>query len=105
LVNDFEKLCWHQEEPFPSSSIYAQYSVFEKAKKEQVTVLLDGQGADEILGGYHRYLHWYMQELISRYKFSRVIREKMHFKKTISQYMQVLKIGWPHFYPHMLLYN
>ncbi|HMH34036.1 MAG TPA: asparagine synthase (glutamine-hydrolyzing), partial [Puia sp.] len=32
LVRDFEKLCYHQEEPFSSSSIYAQYKVYELAK-------------------------------------------------------------------------
>ncbi|HMJ48012.1 MAG TPA: asparagine synthase (glutamine-hydrolyzing), partial [Ferruginibacter sp.] len=31
LIRDFEKLCYHQEEPFPSSSIYTQYKVFELA--------------------------------------------------------------------------
>ncbi len=79
LVRDFEKLCWHQEEPFPSSSIYAQYRVFELAKQQDVTVLLDGQGADEVLAGYHRYLHWYMQELISRNKFAKAVSEKKAF--------------------------
>ncbi len=81
LVRDFEKLCWHQEEPFPSASIYAQYRVFELAKQHNVTVLLDGQGADEVFAGYHRYLHWYMQELISRYKFRKAISEKKAFQK------------------------
>lgn len=55
---DFEKLLRCQEEPFTSSSVYAQYKVFELAAREGVTVLLDGQGADETLAGYHRYLHW-----------------------------------------------
>ena len=49
LIKDFEKLCYHQEEPFRSSSIYAQYKVFELAKQQEVKVLLDGQGADETL--------------------------------------------------------
>jgi asparagine synthase (glutamine-hydrolysing) len=63
LVQDFEKLCYHQEQPFGSSSIYAQYKVFELAAQHGVTVLLDGQGADEILGGYPKYIHWHLQEL------------------------------------------
>ena len=70
LVNDFEKLMYHQEEPFQSSSIYAQYKVYELAKQHDVTVLLDGQGADEILGGYTKYYHWYWQQLIGEKKFS-----------------------------------
>ena len=51
LLNDIEKLSWHQEEPYGSASIYAQYCVMRLAKEHQVTVLLDGQGADEILAG------------------------------------------------------
>ncbi|HTI11214.1 MAG TPA: asparagine synthase (glutamine-hydrolyzing) [Puia sp.] len=63
LIRDFERLVYHQEEPFLSSSIYAQYKVFELAGSRQVKVLLDGQGADELLAGYHKYYHWYWQEL------------------------------------------
>lgn len=76
LVDEFEKLCYHQEEPFVSASIYAQYKVFEMAAKHGVKVLLDGQGADEILAGYHKYIHWYLQQLISRKKFSQAMAEK-----------------------------
>ncbi len=76
LIKDFEKLCYQQEEPFQSSSIYAQYKVFELAKQENIKVLLDGQGADEILAGYHKYVHWYLQEMISRNKFSGARRER-----------------------------
>ncbi|MBV4357897.1 asparagine synthase (glutamine-hydrolyzing) [Pinibacter aurantiacus] len=65
FINDFEKLCYHQEEPFGSSSIYAQFKVFELAKQNDVTVLLDGQGADETLAGYSKYIHWFLQELLT----------------------------------------
>jgi asparagine synthase (glutamine-hydrolysing) len=63
LINDFEKICYHQEEPFQSASIAAQYYVYGLAAQHQVRVLLDGQGADEILAGYHKYYHWYWQQL------------------------------------------
>lgn len=64
LVQDLEKCCYHQEEPFLSSSVYAQYKVFGLAKEHDVKVLLDGQGADETLAGYPKYIHWYLQELL-----------------------------------------
>jgi asparagine synthase (glutamine-hydrolysing) len=63
LLAHFDKLCYHQEQPFGSASIFAQYKVFERAAQQGITVLLDGQGADELLAGYGRYLHWYLQEL------------------------------------------
>jgi asparagine synthase (glutamine-hydrolysing) len=79
MINDFEKLSYHQEEPFPSSSIYAQYKVFELAAKHDVKVLLDGQGADEVLAGYHKYLHWYIQELVSKNRFTEARKERKLF--------------------------
>jgi len=70
LVTDFEKLFYHQEEPFQSFSIYTQYKVYELAKQHGVTVILDGQGADETLAGYHKYYNWYWQELFGSKQFS-----------------------------------
>lgn len=65
LLKTFTELCYYQEEPFTSSSIFAQYKVFELAKQHNVTVLLDGQGADEVLAGYNRYIRWYLQDLLT----------------------------------------
>ena len=66
LVNDWEKFIYHQEEPFATASAYAQFKVYELAKKENIKVLLDGQGADETLAGYPRYYKWYWQELFQK---------------------------------------
>ncbi len=68
MLSNWEQLCYHQEEPFGSAGIYAQYKVYELAKKHNTTVLLDGQGADEILAGYHKYYKWYWQELFRKRK-------------------------------------
>jgi asparagine synthase (glutamine-hydrolysing) len=76
LITDFEKLSYFQEEPFPSASIYAQFKVFELAKQEGIKVLLDGQGADEILGGYTKYHHWYWQELLRKKNILLLKREQ-----------------------------
>ena len=51
---------WHNELPVGSASQYAQWCVFRLAKEEGVTVLLDGQGADELLGGYEQYFQAYL---------------------------------------------
>jgi asparagine synthase (glutamine-hydrolysing) len=52
LLVDLERLVRDQEEPFGSTSIYAQWRVMAAAHAAGVTVLLDGQGADELFGGY-----------------------------------------------------
>ena len=44
---------WQQDEPYGSTSIHAQMSVFERARAAGLKVMLDGQGADEPLAGYH----------------------------------------------------
>src|SRR5206468_7475180 len=56
LVADLDRLIEVQGEPFRSTSIYAQYRVFELAAASGVKVMLDGQGADELLGGYRAHL-------------------------------------------------
>ncbi len=81
LIGDFEKLCHHQEEPFQSSSIYAQYRVFQLARQHDVKVMLDGQGADETLAGYNKYIHWYLQQLINRKMYKEAMLEKNIFSR------------------------
>jgi asparagine synthase (glutamine-hydrolysing) len=71
FMNDWDKLCFYQDEPIGSSGAYAQYRVYELAAKQGVKVLLDGQGADEILAGYHKYFKWYWQELYRKMQLSR----------------------------------
>jgi len=55
LFDQIPEITWHQDEPFASTSIYAQWSLFRDAAKSDVTVMLDGQGADEQLAGYHNF--------------------------------------------------
>jgi len=83
FINDFEKVCYYQEEPFSSSSIYAQYKVFELAKNHNVKVLLDGQGADETLAGYPKYIPWYLQEALKTKQAKHLSELKLFRKNNI----------------------
>jgi asparagine synthase (glutamine-hydrolysing) len=56
LIGDVDALIATQDEPFGSTSIYAQYRVFRRAREAGIIVMLDGQGADEMLAGYRPYL-------------------------------------------------
>ncbi|RYZ21982.1 MAG: asparagine synthase (glutamine-hydrolyzing) [Chitinophagaceae bacterium] len=58
-----DRVMRYQEEPVGSGSALAQFRVFETARAAGITVLLDGQGADEVLAGYDKYYRWYWQEL------------------------------------------
>lgn len=55
LAADLNDLINTQGEPFGSTSIYAQYRVFRLARENGITVTLEGQGADEVMGGYNGY--------------------------------------------------
>lgn len=61
-------LIYQQDEPFGSTSIFAQYFVFEAIGKDKTKVVLDGQGADEQLAGYHGIFDFYAQSLLRRGK-------------------------------------
>jgi asparagine synthase (glutamine-hydrolysing) len=52
LLDDLDALIVAQQEPVGSSSIYAQWCVMRSARLAGVVVLLDGQGGDELFGGY-----------------------------------------------------
>lgn len=69
LLEEMEAVAWHQDEPFLSTSVYAQWRVFKCAKELGVTVMLDGQGADEVLGGYNGFIGAYLASLISKKRF------------------------------------
>lgn len=96
LLQDWDKLCYQQEEPIGSASIYAQYKVYERARQEGITVLLDGQGADETMAGYSSYYKWYWQELFRKRKLyrsnelrfakERGIRESFDYRNMIAAY-------------------
>jgi asparagine synthase (glutamine-hydrolysing) len=64
LRTDLEDLVYAQDVPFGSTSIYAQYSVMRLARENGVTVLLDGQGADELFTGYQSYYPAFFLEMI-----------------------------------------
>lgn len=99
LLHDWDKIVYHQEEPFGSASIFAQYKVYESAAQQGVKVLLDGQGADETLAGYSKYYKWHWQELFRKRKLYRSkelslakqkgVNEPFGFKNMIASYFPV----------------
>ena len=62
----WDRLTWHQETPVASTSLYGQWKIAEAARAEGVIVMLDGQGADEVLGGYHKFVAAHLLDTLRR---------------------------------------
>lgn len=81
LIKDIDKLISCQGEPFGSTSLYAQFRVFELAKNCGITVTLDGQGADELLAGYNGYPMQRMRSLLENREFADTVRFTKNWSK------------------------
>jgi len=69
FLNDIVELVTAQGEPFGSPSTYAGFLVYKEIANCGVKVSLDGQGADEIFGGYDYYIRDYITSLFYNKKF------------------------------------
>ncbi len=74
LVEDLDDLINTQGEPFSGTNLYAQYRVFKAAKENGIKVILDGQGADEMLAGYEYYQATVIAALIKAFKWNKAWR-------------------------------
>jgi asparagine synthase (glutamine-hydrolysing) len=91
ICNDINKMTWSHETPLGSTSNCAQFYVMQLAKKNNVTVILDGQGADEFLAGYQPYRQYSQWEHFYNFKFGKFLKEReLHYKK----YGKHLSLGY-----------
>lgn len=63
-VDLLTRVCWHNDEPVGSFSNVAHYLLMKKARDLGITVILSGQGADEIFCGYKKYVAFAAQALL-----------------------------------------
>lgn len=83
LAEESALLHWHQEEPFFSASIYLQWCVARLARQNDTTVLLDGQGADELLAGYQFYFRQRQLDLLDQGRMALAMRESAKFNRRL----------------------
>lgn len=82
LGSYLSKLTYYLEEPFRSLSVFSQFKIYEKIKDtSNVKVLLNGQGADELFGGYTYHYYDLFAQYNSRFKFLKAWKELKLFKK------------------------
>jgi asparagine synthase (glutamine-hydrolysing) len=79
LVSESQRLHWHQEEPFLSASIYLEWCVMRRARELGCKVMIDGQGSDELLGGYQPYFPIFQRDLVRRREYLELARNTRRF--------------------------
>jgi asparagine synthase (glutamine-hydrolysing) len=87
FIDELRDFVWHQEEPMVSTGPYAQWCVMRSAR-EQVTVLLDGQGGDELLAGYVPYQMVYLRELWKRGKREVLRKEALASRDVLTPFLK-----------------
>ena len=89
LYHDLNSIVRAHGEPIPSTSPYAQFKVMELAHNH-VTVTLDGQGADEAMGGYHYFFGLFFKGLLLQGKIGNLTREILAYYKTHQSFFGIL---------------
>lgn len=81
LEQQAARLAWHQDEPIASTSFFAEWSVYGLVAEAGLKVMLDGQGADEAIAGYHAYFAPYLASLVRDGRIADAWREVKAFKQ------------------------
>ncbi len=98
LISDLDELIDAQDQPFGSTSIYAQFCVFRAAKEADIKVMLDGQGADELLGGYSNFLGVRLASMLLRGEMTNAVRFLRHVGDDVGL-LQLLPTTGPFLFP------
>lgn len=79
-----KRIIYHLESGHLSPSIFPLWKVYEKAKN-RVTVVLEGQGADELLAGYiDAFAGQFIMEKLKKFEFLKAIKSYKLLKKNYS---------------------
>ncbi len=76
---------WHQDEPVHSFSSVVVHQLMQLAQRRGIKVVLNGQGADELLAGYRSYFYDYWLELMRSGRFAAARREMAAFANAHGQ--------------------
>lgn len=88
--NVLEKAIWHFEQPLNHPNTIGIYLLSEQARKH-VTVLLSGEGADESLAGYSRFVRATQSPYLSKSFLGLLKRNKDNLWEFLSYYCQKSK--------------
>src|ERR671938_68212 len=95
LVDDLPRIVEAQGEPFGSTSICAGWYVMREAKRSGLTVMLDGQGGDEVLAGYRAHLGHRLADLLAQGRLAELRAELAGFSAEHSPAALVTALSRP----------
>ena len=84
IARDFPKIIWHGERPLLRTAPVPLYLLSRLVKEKGITVVLTGEGADEVFGGYNIFRETLVRKFISR-------QPKSEYRKVLID----------HLYPHI----
>ena len=99
-LRDLDDFLYMQDEPVYSLSQYGEYAVMRLARQHDVVVLLNGQGGDESLCGYRKFVYFYLQQLLREHHYSRafahVLNTLRYGDRQLFQFWQGVRYipGW-----------
>jgi len=94
FVEQFPKMTYHFDMPFGTLSFYAQWCVMRAAKEAGMTVMLDGQGGDEVFGGYGKFRYGYLASLLRSGRVATLAREAAAMVRQGDRYLLDIRNGY-----------
>jgi asparagine synthase (glutamine-hydrolysing) len=103
LFSTTRDLIWFHDEPYQSQSAYLAFNVFRLARANGVIVLLNGQGADEYLGGYGQFTVPRYASMLKQLKFRALLSDMKESRRVNNMpYSTILKNVAGHLIPDLM---
>ena len=81
FLDELPEACWFNDQPIGGFSPLAHHNLMRMAKDNSIKVLLTGQGSDEQLGGYNKFLYFYLQDKLKNGRYLDAAKLFMDFVK------------------------
>ncbi|MBI4945707.1 MAG: asparagine synthase (glutamine-hydrolyzing) [Bacteroidetes bacterium] len=91
LLRDFSDLNYAQDIPICSTGTYGQFQLMRRAKETGIKVILDGQGGDELFGGYPSHSMVFWKELLRKGRIGKFLDETSYDGKMFFNLKQIAK--------------
>jgi len=75
FCQNYRDIIYHMDEPFARQSAYVRWEIANLTSRHRRKVLLNGEGADEILGGYTPFAPHFLLNLLKHGLIARFVRE------------------------------